>query len=96
LNRSANGKDNIYGFAIFLKISKPNIGIKARRNSRMETTKIKRELLSVLMESPFYFNIPLKNRLEFIIFFSQQSVYRLAFKHNRHLMSEKSDSRGEP
>jgi hypothetical protein len=62
----------------------------------METPKIKRELLSILMESPFYFNIPLKNRLEFIIFFSQQSVYDLVCNHDQYLMSEKSDSRGEP
>jgi hypothetical protein len=27
------------------------------------------------MESPLYFTIPLKKRLEFIMFFSQQSVY---------------------
>jgi hypothetical protein len=61
----------------------------------METSKIKRELLSVLMESQFYFTIPIKDRLEFIIFFSQQSVYHHVLKHNQHLMSGKFDSEGE-
>jgi len=41
----------------------------------METRKIKREIVAVFMESPLYFTIPLKRRLEFIIFFSQQPVY---------------------
>lgn len=41
----------------------------------METLKIKREIVAVFMESPLYFTIPLKKRLEFIMFFSQQSVY---------------------
>ncbi len=38
----------------------------------MDGARIKRELLAVLMESPFYFTIPLKRRLEFIKFFSQR------------------------
>ena len=41
----------------------------------METCKIKKEIVAVLMESPLYFTIPLKKRLEFIIFFSRQPVY---------------------
>jgi hypothetical protein len=41
----------------------------------METPKIRREIVAVMMESPLYFTIPLKRRLEFIIFFSQQPVY---------------------
>ena len=41
----------------------------------METLKIKREIVAVFMESPFYFTIPLKRRLEFIMFFSQHPVY---------------------
>jgi hypothetical protein len=35
----------------------------------METPKIKREIVAVFMESPLYFTIPLKRRLEFIIYF---------------------------
>jgi hypothetical protein len=75
LNRSADGKDNLYGFVAFRKVSKPKIGIKARRNSQMEPSKIKREIVAVFMESPLYFSIPLKKRLEFIMFFSQKPVY---------------------
>ena len=41
----------------------------------METSKIKREIVAVFMESPLYFSIPLKRGLEFIMFFSQQPVY---------------------
>ena len=41
----------------------------------METRKIKREIVAVFMESPLYFTIPLKKRLEFIMFFSQQPIY---------------------
>jgi hypothetical protein len=49
--------------------------MKAGRNNPMETPKIRREIVAVMMESPLYFTIPLKRRLEFIIFFSQQPVY---------------------
>jgi hypothetical protein len=56
----------------------------------MDGARIKRELLAVLMESPFYFDIPLPRRLEFIIFFSQQSVYNLVYEHNKQLISDKS------
>jgi hypothetical protein len=41
----------------------------------MEDPKIKREIVAVFMESPFYFTIPLPKRLAFIKFFSQQPVY---------------------
>jgi hypothetical protein len=41
----------------------------------METPIIKRKLVAVFMESPLYFTIPLKKRLEFIMFFSQQPIY---------------------
>jgi hypothetical protein len=41
----------------------------------MEDPKIKKEIVAVFMESPFYFTIPLPKRLAFIKFFSQQSVY---------------------
>jgi hypothetical protein len=86
LKRSAHGKDNLYGFATDRTISKPNIGIKARRNFRMETSKIKREIVAVFMESPLYFSIPLKKRLEFIIFFSQKPVYNRIFELNKRLL----------
>jgi hypothetical protein len=41
----------------------------------VEEAKIKKEIVAVFMESPFYFTIPLPKRLAFIKFFSQQSVY---------------------
>jgi len=88
LNRSANGKVNLCGFATLRKISKPTIGIKARRNSRMETSKIKREIVAVFMESPLYFSIPLKKRLEFIMFFSQKPVYNHIFELNEPLFNK--------
>jgi hypothetical protein len=47
--------------------------------------KIQRKFLAVLMESPFYFSIPLKKRLEFIKIVSQQTVYDLVHDHNRPL-----------
>jgi hypothetical protein len=40
----------------------------------MDNVKIQRKLLAILMESPLYFTIPLKRRLEFIKFFSQRFV----------------------
>ena len=88
MKRSANGKDKICGFATFRKISKPNIGIKNRRNYPMETRKIKREIVAVLMESPLYFTIPLKKRLEFIMFFSQQPVYNHICGLKKHQIIE--------
>ena len=59
----------------------------------MDKTKINKKLLVVLMESPFYFSIPLKMRLEFIKFFSQPSVYNLVHKYNQHLINKESDSK---
>jgi hypothetical protein len=52
----------------------------------METSKIKREIVAVFMESPLYFTIPLKKRLEFIIFFSQKPVYKNMVELNQHLL----------
>jgi hypothetical protein len=49
----------------------------------MARARIKRDLLAILMESPLYFTIPLKRRLEFIKFFSQQAVYELIWKNNK-------------
>jgi len=83
LNRSAYGTDDLCRFATFGTISKPTIGSKARRNSRMDTSKIKREIVAVFMESPFYFTIPLKKRLEFIMFFSQKPVYNQIVELNK-------------
>lgn len=55
----------------------------------METVKIKREIVAVFMESPLYFDIPLKKRLEFITFFSQQPIYNHICELNKHQMLEK-------
>ena len=55
----------------------------------MKTFKIKRELLSVLMESPFYFTIPLKKRLDFLKFFSQQPIYNHIYELNASLICGK-------
>ena len=49
----------------------------------METSKIKREIVAVLMESPLYFSIPLKKRLEFIMFFSQKLIYNQIVELNK-------------
>jgi|GEM_PF-597165 len=38
----------------------------------MESARVKREILAIFMESPIYFNIPLRNRLEFLKVFSEQ------------------------
>ena len=52
----------------------------------MQTLKIKREIVAVFMESPLYFTIPLKKRLEFIMFFSQQPIYNHICELNEHQM----------
>jgi hypothetical protein len=67
-------------------IPKSDNGIKAGRNGLMETHKIKREIVAVFMDSPLYFSIPLKKRLEFIMFFSQQPVYNHICELNKHQM----------
>jgi hypothetical protein len=54
----------------------------------METPRIKREIVAILMESPLYFTIPLKRRLEFMIFFSQQPVYNHICELNKQLLNE--------
>lgn len=41
----------------------------------MASTHIRRGILAALMESPFYFNIPLRERMEFLNSFSQQYVH---------------------
>ena len=60
----------------------------------MASENIKREILAVFMESPFYFTIPLKRRLEFLKFFSQKSVYQCICEYNEHLIGKKSGSNG--
>ena len=49
----------------------------------MEKPKIKKEIVAVFMESPLYFTIPLKKRLEFIMFFSQKPVYNQIIELNK-------------
>jgi hypothetical protein len=56
----------------------------------MARARIEKDLVAILMESPFYFTIPLKRRLEFIRFISQQTVYELIWEHNKHLKRWKS------
>jgi hypothetical protein len=52
----------------------------------MQTLRIKSEIVKVFMESPLYFTIPLKKRLEFIIFFSQKPIYNHICELNEHQM----------
>ncbi len=65
----------------------------AGANCQMPKSKAKRKILAVFMESPLYFTIPLQRRLEFLKFFSQQSVYKRIFEHNPHLMGPKADTK---
>jgi hypothetical protein len=57
----------------------------------METRKIKREIVAVFMESPLYFTIPLKRRLNFVKFFSQQPIYNHICELNEHQRRGKRD-----
>jgi hypothetical protein len=52
----------------------------------MQTLRIKSEIVKVFMESPLYFTIPLKKRLEFIVFFSQKPIYNHICELNEHQM----------
>lgn len=52
----------------------------------MERRKIRREIVAVFIESPLYFTIPLKKRLEFIMFFSQQPIYNHICELTKHQM----------
>jgi hypothetical protein len=54
----------------------------------MEARKIKREIVAVFMESPLYFSIPLKKRLELIMFFSQLPIYNHICELNKHLLNK--------
>jgi len=60
----------------------------------MAGANIKREILAVLMESPFYFTIPLRKRLEFLKLFSQQSVPHRICEYNELWIGGKSDYEG--
>ncbi len=53
----------------------------------MYRANIKKELVAVLMESPFYFTIPLHKRLKFIMFFAQHSVYQRIWQFDEPLIS---------
>jgi hypothetical protein len=53
---------------------------------KMLSVKIKREILGVFMESPLYFTMPLRERLEMLNFFSQQSVYHRIWAYNENLI----------
>jgi hypothetical protein len=60
----------------------------------MARARIKREILAVLMESPFYFTIPLRKRLEFLNSFSQQSVYHRICQYEELRLRGKSEGEG--
>ncbi|MGD0970161.1 MAG: hypothetical protein ABSA04_01985 [Desulfobaccales bacterium] len=62
--------------------------------AKMASAHIKREILAVFMESPLYFTIPLRNRLEFLNSFSQQSVYHRICQYEELRISGKSDFEG--
>jgi hypothetical protein len=59
----------------------------------MARAKIKRHIVSVFMESPFYFFIPPRRRLELINFSSQHPVNQRICAGNENLMIEQSDSK---
>ncbi len=52
----------------------------------MASAKINREILAALMESPFYFDIPLGQRLAFIKFYSRKYVYHSIRAYNEQLV----------
>jgi len=58
----------------------------------MGSAPIKREILAILIESPFYFTIPLRKRLEFLKLFSQQSIPHSICEYKELRISGKSDS----
>ena len=69
------------------------IRIKAGGELPMVRAKIKRHIVSVFMESQFYFIIPLRRRLELINFSSQHPVYQRICAGNENLINEQSDSK---
>ncbi|MFZ0050723.1 MAG: hypothetical protein WAK96_03025 [Desulfobaccales bacterium] len=60
----------------------------------MASANIKREIMAVLMESPLYFTIPLRKRLEFLKLFSQQSVPHRICEYKELWIGGKSDFEG--
>ncbi len=58
----------------------------------MNRAKIKRHIMSVFMESPFYFTLSIPRRLEFINFSLRQSVYHRISAEPQNLLSEQLDS----
>jgi hypothetical protein len=69
----------------FLEIARIMIN-SLKRSSKMAGEKNKKKILAVLMESPFYFTIPLRRRLEFLNFCSQQSVFHQILVHNKQIL----------
>jgi hypothetical protein len=59
----------------------------------MARAKIKRHIVSVFMESPFYFTLPLRRGLELINFSSQHPAYQRICAGNENLINEQSDSK---
>ncbi len=57
----------------------------------MASARIRREILAVFMESPLYFTIPLRKRLEILNYFAQQSVYHWIWEYEELRISRKSD-----
>jgi hypothetical protein len=74
--------------------SQNSIKVLAGRKGQMARAHIRREILAVLMESPFYFTIPLRKRLEFLNSFSQQSIYHRICQYEELRISGKSDGEG--
>ncbi len=56
----------------------------------MATAQIKREIVGFFIESPFYFTMPLRERLEFINFCSLQSVYLRLCAYGDTLINRRS------
>jgi hypothetical protein len=56
----------------------------------MARAKINRERLAVDMGNPVHFSLPLRRRLDFLNFSSQQSVYHRICAYNEHLANEQS------
>ena len=60
----------------------------------MESARVKREILAVLMESPLYFTIPLRKRLEFLKLLSKYSVPHRNCEYKGLRICGKSDFEG--
>ena len=62
----------------------------------MASARIRREILAVFMESPLYFTIPLRKRLEFLNYFAQQSVYHWIWEYEELRINGKSNFEAVP